>query len=162
MCGLTVIVSVASPAFHIASAQARARSSSESAALTFTTISPGRAGLVGTSLLNCTFSRLVMMRSHHGVNDPCGRQIAFEIANNSGTSMMSAPKKPDGPPVTVEAHCVRLPAKADDPASLAPVIERRRLSWAANEVLIEVRAAAVNPSDVKAATGMMPYAVFPR
>ena len=57
---------------------------------------------------------------------------------------------------------MRLPAKADDPASLAPVIERRRLSWAANEVLIEVRAAAVNPSDVKAATGLMAYAVFPR
>ncbi len=31
-----------------------------------------------------------------------------------------------------------------------------------NEVLIEVKAAAVNPSDVKAATGLMPYAVFPR
>ena len=30
------------------------------------------------------------------------------------------------------------------------------------EVLIEVKAAAVNPSDVKAATGLMPYAVFPR
>ena len=27
---------------------------------------------------------------------------------------------------------------------------------------IEVKAAAVNPSDVKAATGLMPYAVFPR
>jgi NADPH:quinone reductase len=103
-----------------------------------------------------------MMRSHHGVNDPCGRQIAFEIAKKSGTSMTSAPKKPDGPPVTVEARCVRLPAKADDPASLAPTIERRTLSRAANEVLIEVRAAAVNPSDVKAATGLMPYAVFPR
>jgi NADPH:quinone reductase-like Zn-dependent oxidoreductase len=75
---------------------------------------------------------------------------------------MSAPLKPDGPPVTVEARCVRLPAKADDPASLAPVIERRPLSRAANEVLIEVRAAAVNPSDIKAATGLMPYAVFPR
>ena len=75
---------------------------------------------------------------------------------------MPAPKKPDGAAVTVEARCVRLPAKADDPASLAPVIERRTLSRAANEVLIEVRAAAVNPSDVKAATGLMPYAVFPR
>jgi NADPH:quinone reductase-like Zn-dependent oxidoreductase len=41
-------------------------------------------------------------------------------------------------------------------------VERRPLSRAANEVLIEVRAAAVNPSDVKAATGLMPYAVFPR
>ena len=29
-------------------------------------------------------------------------------------------------------------------------------------MLIEVKAAAVNPSDIKAATGMMPYAVFPR
>ena len=80
----------------------------------------------------------------------------------SGTFMIPAPKKPDGPPVAVEARCVRLLAKANDPASLAPVIERRTLSRAANEVLIEVRAAAVNPSDVKAATGLMAYAVFPR
>jgi NADPH:quinone reductase len=84
------------------------------------------------------------------------------MSKNSGTSMMSAAKKPDGPPVTVEARCVRLLAKADDPASIAPTVEPRVLSRAANEVLIEVRAAAVNPSDVKAATGLMPYAVFPR
>ena len=57
---------------------------------------------------------------------------------------------------------MRLLAKADDPASLAPAIERRTLSRAANEVLIEIAAAAVNPSDVKAATGLMAYAVFPR
>ena len=57
---------------------------------------------------------------------------------------------------------MRLPAKADNPASLAPVVERRSLSRGANELLIEVKAAAVNPSDVKAATGLMPYAVFPR
>jgi len=62
----------------------------------------------------------------------------------------------------VNARCVRLLAKADDPASLAPAIERRALSRAANEVLIEIAAAAVNPSDVKAATGLMAYAVFPR
>src|SRR5258705_1855714 len=76
--------------------------------------------------------------------------------------MISAPKKPDGPAATVEARSVRLVAKADDPASLAPVIERRPLSRAANEVLIEVKSAGVNPSDVKAAPGLMPYAVFPR
>src|SRR5581483_11135646 len=70
--------------------------------------------------------------------------------------------KPASKPVAVEARCVRLNAKAEDTASLAPVVERRALSRAANEVLIEVRAAAVNPSDVKAATGLMPYAVFPR
>ena len=69
---------------------------------------------------------------------------------------------PDGPSVTVEARCVRLNAKADSPAALAPVVERRPLSRAPNELLIEVKAAAVNPSDVKAATGSMPYAVFPR
>jgi NADPH:quinone reductase len=72
---------------------------------------------------------------------------------------MSAPEKS---PLTVEARCVRLPAKAADPASLAPTVERRPLSRAANEVLIEIKAAAVNPSDVKAATGLMAYAVFPR
>jgi NADPH2:quinone reductase len=68
----------------------------------------------------------------------------------------------DNSPVAVEARCVRLNAKADDVSALAAVVERRSLSRTANEVLIEVRAAAVNPSDVKAATGLMPYAVFPR
>src|SRR5438270_1125756 len=71
---------------------------------------------------------------------------------------MPAPKHP----LSVEARCLRLLAKAADPASLAPAVERRTLSRAANEVLIEVKAAAVNPSDVKAATGLMPYAIFPR
>jgi NADPH:quinone reductase len=75
---------------------------------------------------------------------------------------MSAPPNPDDPPVTVEARCLRLPAKADDPASLALTIEPLRLARAANEVLIQLKAAAVNPSDVKAATGLMSYAVFPR
>ena len=74
---------------------------------------------------------------------------------------MSAAEE-SGRPVTVEARCVRLPAKAAEPASLTPLVERRTLARAANEVLIEVRAAAVNPSDVKAATGLMAYAVFPR
>jgi NADPH:quinone reductase-like Zn-dependent oxidoreductase len=68
----------------------------------------------------------------------------------------------DNAPITVEARCVRLNAKADDVSALAPAIKLRSLSRAANEVLIEVKAAAVNPSDVKAATGLMPYAVFPR
>src|ERR1700712_1379016 len=76
--------------------------------------------------------------------------------------MMSAPGTQDGPAVPVDARGVRLLAKAENAASLAPVIERRTLSSAADELLIEIRAAAVNPSDVKAATGLMPYAVFPR
>jgi len=62
----------------------------------------------------------------------------------------------------VEARCVRLSAKAEAPASLALEIERRPLSRGEIQVLIEVKAAAVNPSDVKAATGLMAYAVFPR
>jgi NADPH:quinone reductase len=75
---------------------------------------------------------------------------------------MPAAGKTDAPPLSVEARCVRLPAKADDPASIAPVVERCDLSRRGSELLIEVKAAAVNPSDVKAATGLMPYAVFPR
>jgi NADPH:quinone reductase-like Zn-dependent oxidoreductase len=63
----------------------------------------------------------------------------------------------------VSARCLRLAAKAADAASLAPSIEVRPLAREREQdVLIEVRAAAVNPSDVKAAIGMMPYAVFPR
>src|SRR6202142_2146181 len=68
----------------------------------------------------------------------------------------------DSRPLEFEARCVRLEAKAETPAALAPIIERRTLSRADNQVLIEVKAAAVNPSDVKAATGLMAYAVFPR
>ncbi|HEY8333491.1 MAG TPA: zinc-binding alcohol dehydrogenase family protein [Tardiphaga sp.] len=72
--------------------------------------------------------------------------------------MTTAPQQP----LSVDARCLRLLAKAADAASVAPVVERHRLSHAAGEVLVEVKAAAVNPSDVKAATGLMPYAIFPR
>jgi NADPH:quinone reductase-like Zn-dependent oxidoreductase len=65
-------------------------------------------------------------------------------------------------PLAAEARCVRLAAKAEDAASLAPMVERQTITRATDQVLIEVKAAAVNPSDVKAATGLMPYAVFPR
>ena len=65
-------------------------------------------------------------------------------------------------PATAEARCVRLPAKAADAASITPVVETHALSRGESDLLIEVKAAAVNPSDVKAATGLMPYAVFPR
>lgn len=64
--------------------------------------------------------------------------------------------------VTVEARCVRLNAKAETPAAIAPAVERHRLSRGSDQVLVEIKAAAVNPSDIKAATGLMPYAVFPR
>src|SRR3954453_14440272 len=63
---------------------------------------------------------------------------------------------------TIEATALRLKAKAKDAASLAPVIEKRALTCGPDDVVVEVKAAGVNPSDVKAATGLMPYAVFPR
>src|SRR4029077_3461628 len=62
----------------------------------------------------------------------------------------------------VEATCVRLNAKAADATSIAPCIERRALARRQDEVVVAIEAAGVNPSDVKAATGLMPYAVFPR
>lgn len=62
----------------------------------------------------------------------------------------------------VEAQCLLLLTKAADVASISPVIEQHSLSMMPDHVLIEVKAAAVNPSDVKAATGLMPYAIFPR
>jgi NADPH:quinone reductase len=80
------------------------------------------------------------------------------------SSVLEKSVKPAFKPETlsVEARCVRLSAKVADASLLAPRVEMRALSRAANELLIEVKAAAVNPSDVKAATGLMPYAVFPR
>lgn len=63
----------------------------------------------------------------------------------------------------VDATCLRLTGKASDAQHVAPIIERRRLQRTRPEdVIVELHAAAVNPSDVKAAIGMMPYAVFPR
>jgi NADPH:quinone reductase len=84
---------------------------------------------------------------------------AAASSTNTGNIVKPAPKADIH---SVSARCVRLSAKVADAASLAPVIETHALSRAGNELLIEVKAAAVNPSDVKAATGLMPYAVFPR
>ena len=63
---------------------------------------------------------------------------------------------------SVDAKCLRLLAQVPDVHAVSPVVERHRIVRGSGDVLIEVRAAAVNPSDVKAATGLMPYAVFPR
>jgi NADPH2:quinone reductase len=62
----------------------------------------------------------------------------------------------------IEATALRLNAKVTDAAALAPTIEKRVLTGGPDDVVVEVKAAGVNPSDVKAATGLMPYAVFPR
>jgi NADPH2:quinone reductase len=60
-------------------------------------------------------------------------------------------------------RAVRLAAKAETIEQVAPAVAPVTLARrSADDVLVEVRAAAVNPSDAKAAIGMMPYAVFPR
>jgi NADPH:quinone reductase len=61
-----------------------------------------------------------------------------------------------------EASCVRFHTKAADVSLLAPRLERQSLVRSEHEVIVQIKAAGVNPSDVKAATGLMPYAVFPR
>src|SRR4051794_40205226 len=62
----------------------------------------------------------------------------------------------------IKATALRLNAKAKDAAALAPAGEPCVLTRGADDVVVDVKAAGVNPSDVKAATGLMPYAVFPR
>jgi len=58
---------------------------------------------------------------------------------------------------------LRLHGKAADENSLVLPVERWEVpSPSSGEVLVEIAAAGVNPSDVKAAIGMMPHAVFPR
>ncbi|HWW46914.1 MAG TPA: zinc-binding alcohol dehydrogenase family protein [Xanthobacteraceae bacterium] len=63
---------------------------------------------------------------------------------------------------TFEVTTVRFNEKVPDVSSVAPVVEKRTLSRGPDQVVVEVKAAGVNPSDVKAATGLMPYAIFPR
>lgn len=58
---------------------------------------------------------------------------------------------------------LRLNAKAESYHTIDLAIEAAPLrAPRADEVVVEIAAAAVNPSDAKAATGLMPYAVFPR
>ena len=60
-------------------------------------------------------------------------------------------------------RAVRLRAKAANLDALDPALEVINLAAPlAGMALVEIAAAAVNPSDVKAALGLMPYAVFPR
>ncbi len=76
---------------------------------------------------------------------------------------MNAPVTIARPAGATEAKALRLAAKAETIEQLAPGIERRMLDRPTPaDVLVEVRSAAINPSDAKAAIGMMPYAVFPR
>ncbi|MDP3084561.1 MAG: zinc-binding alcohol dehydrogenase family protein [Rubrivivax sp.] len=65
-------------------------------------------------------------------------------------------------PVIDALPAVRVNAKAANADALAPDIVSRRPLLQPGEALVRVHAAAVNPSDVKAALGLMPQAVWPR
>lgn len=62
-----------------------------------------------------------------------------------------------------QPRSLRLIERAENVSCLSPVIENGAPQREKQgQVVVEVACAAVNPSDVKAAIGMMPYAVWPR
>lgn len=62
-----------------------------------------------------------------------------------------------------DALSLRLTAKCDAVENIHFELQRGPVTRAGpDDAIVEVHAAAVNPSDIKAAMGMMPYAVFPR
>jgi NADPH:quinone reductase len=63
----------------------------------------------------------------------------------------------------IAARALRLTAKAVTAETISPVVVEVALVRERNDqVVVEIDAAGVNPSDIKAAIGMMPYATFPR
>lgn len=81
-------------------------------------------------------------------------------------SQTTAPKAATGNALhdgSATVRGLRLHTKAASYDQIALPIEQSPLRpLASHEVVVEIQAAAVNPSDAKAATGLMPYAVFPR
>ena len=62
-----------------------------------------------------------------------------------------------------DLRAVRVNTKATSADDLAPTVERQAPpALQKGDALVRVRSAGVNPSDVKAALGIMPQAVFPR
>jgi NADPH:quinone reductase-like Zn-dependent oxidoreductase len=62
----------------------------------------------------------------------------------------------------IAARAVRLATKAATAEAISPAIEELALVRERDQVVVEIAAAGVNPSDIKAAIGMMSYAIFPR
>ncbi|MGA0611758.1 quinone oxidoreductase family protein [Caldimonas sp. KR1-144] len=61
------------------------------------------------------------------------------------------------------ARALRLHRKADSAETLSPeIVDLAQPEATPGHAVVEVLAAAVNPSDVKAALGLMPHAVWPR
>lgn len=72
---------------------------------------------------------------------------------------------PAAPASATSGHAIRVHAKADGPEALTGTValeEQAPATPGPGEVLVEVRASGVNPSDVKAVLGAMPHAVWPR
>jgi NADPH:quinone reductase-like Zn-dependent oxidoreductase len=64
---------------------------------------------------------------------------------------------------SVIATCLRVAAKADRIENVVLGIEQHTLACTRpGDALVEIKAAAINPSDAKATLGLMPHAVFPR
>ena len=64
---------------------------------------------------------------------------------------------------SITATSLRLAAKAECIECVAPTVEQVTLTRSReSDVIVEIRAAAINPSDAKAAIGLMPHALFPR
>src|SRR5882757_3405179 len=57
---------------------------------------------------------------------------------------------------------LRVTSKADDISRIAFNFESMVPSYEADEVLLKIAAAAINPSDVKALLGLIPQAKWPR
>ena len=63
---------------------------------------------------------------------------------------------------TFSGPALRLTAKVEDVAAIAPAVVTRSPTAEPGRCLVEVHAAGVNMSDVKAAMGQMPHAIWPR
>jgi NADPH:quinone reductase-like Zn-dependent oxidoreductase len=78
-------------------------------------------------------------------------------------NLMSDSATPAGPtPGAPTGRRLRLRNQAEDVSKLSFEIDESPLHCGPGEVLVEVAAAAINPSDVKAALGLMPQAKWPR
>src|SRR5262245_38561558 len=89
----------------------------------------------------------------------------LSIDKNEAPAIPAMPVN-EAPAITADAVmaiCLWLDGKARQASAITARIERRPLRRErAGDALVAIRAAAVNPSDGKAALGLMPYAVFPR
>jgi len=78
------------------------------------------------------------------------------------TQSVAAPGSEAILPGSAQGVAMRLRQKAERVEALAPEFEPQSVSVSPGHCVVEVRAAGVNMSDVKATLGHMPYAIWPR